>query len=158
MYRPKFILSQSVLTRVFHFIRFLLMLQNEKITSHIHPVSLNSNVLITVLCKMDESGWRCIGNDLLCRFWEYEKKGGYVTYWVLRNYLKPDKFGMLSGKTYYQGDCKLFRYKSLSGSFHKEPMGGGSSINYSPKNPDWKYPPSNSVIEEILKSYCSSEV
>jgi hypothetical protein len=91
-------------------------------------------------------------------FKSMKKHGGYVTYWVLRDYLKPDKFGNLSGKTYYQGDCKLFRYKSLIGSFHKEPMGGGSSVNYSPKNPDWKYPPSNSVIEKILKSYCSSEV
>ena len=91
-------------------------------------------------------------------FESMKKHGGYVTYWVLRDYLQPDKFGNLSGKTYYQGDCKLFRYKSLSGSFHKKPMGGGSSVNYSPKNPDWKYPPSNSVIEQILKSYCSSEV
>ena len=85
------------------------------------------------------------------------KTGEYVYYWILGDYLKPMD-GILSAKTYYQGDCKLFRYKSLSGSFHKEPMAGGSSVNYSPKNPNWKYPPSNSVIEQILKSYCSSEV
>ena len=91
-------------------------------------------------------------------FESMKKHGGYITYWVLRDYVQPDKFRNLSGKTYYQGDCKLFRYKSLSGSFHKEPMGGGNSVNYSPKNPNWKYPPSNSVIEQILKSYCSSEV
>jgi hypothetical protein len=91
-------------------------------------------------------------------FESMKKHGGYITYWVLRDYLKPDKFENLSGTTYYQGDCKLFRYKSLSGSFHKEPMGGGNSVNYSPKNPEWKYPPSNSVIEQILKSCCSSEV
>ena len=96
------------------------------------------------------------GTTYYVDFESMKKNGGYVTYWVLRNYLKPDKFGMLSGKTYYQGDCKLFRYKSCS--FHKEPMGGGSTVNYSPKNSNWKHPPSNSVIEEILKSYCSSEV
>ena len=89
------------------------------------------------------------------------KHGGYVYFWRIRNYLKPDKWGDLSSKVYNQGDCKLFRYKVLSASFHKEPMGRGTDSavqmtgeSYTP--PDkWKYPPPESSIEEILKRVCN---
>ena len=88
-------------------------------------------------------------------FERIRKVDGYVYYWRLNDYLKPLKYGVLSDKIYQQGDCKLFRYKSLSYSFHKEPMGRGTGDNYSPKNPEWKYPSPNSVNENILKSVCS---
>ena len=70
------------------------------------------------------------------------KIDGYVYWWELIDLAKPSPHGDLSRKTYNQGDCKLFRYKILSSSFHKEPMGGGTSfvpfdyIWYE----DWKYP------------------
>ena len=35
-------------------------------------------------------------------------------------------YGILSGKGYRQGDCQLFRFKNLSFSFHKRPMGEGT--------------------------------
>ena len=54
------------------------------------------------------------------------KHGGYVYWWMLFDRIKPDKDGDFSEKTYVQSDCEFFRYKKLSGSFHKEPMGRGS--------------------------------
>ena len=83
------------------------------------------------------------------------KHDGYVYWWGLLDYLKPDKWGDLSSKTYHQGDCKLFRIKYLSFSYHKEPMGRGIGEISSPKNQEWQYPPPHSVIETILKSICS---
>jgi len=81
------------------------------------------------------------------------KHDGYVYYWMLSDYSKPYQ-GYLSYLMYKQGDCKLFRHKSLSVSFYKEPMGGGKSEKHGiPEG--WFYPPPNTVTETILKSVCS---
>ena len=81
------------------------------------------------------------------------KHDGYVYYWSLGDYLKPND-GDLSYKSYKQGDCKRFRYKILNYSDHKEPMGGGTGDSSNPKNPELEYPPPNSVSETVLKSVC----
>ena len=50
-----------------------------------------------------------------------------------------------------------FGIKFLSGSFHKEPMGGGTGEVLEPSegNKGWKYPPPDSSIENILKLVCA---
>lgn len=63
------------------------------------------------------------GNTFYVDFERIKKHGGYVYFWILSDYLKPDKYGDLSFKRYNQGDCKLFRVKPLSYVFHKQPMG-----------------------------------
>jgi len=88
-------------------------------------------------------------------FERIRKHGGYVFWWELGDYLKPNNNGVLSGKVYLQGDCKLFRYKYLSFSFHNEPMGEGTGDISHSKNPNWEYPPPNSTNEYILKQVCS---
>ena len=88
-------------------------------------------------------------------FERIRKHGGYVYWWYLADYLKL-AHGDLSVKVYNQGDCKLFRYKKLSYSFHKEPMGKGvaDKSTHTPSK-DWVYPPPNSVSELILNKVCS---
>jgi hypothetical protein len=88
------------------------------------------------------------------RIREYD---GFVYYWRLDNYLKPTKYGDLSTKVHNQGDCKLFRLKSLSTEYHTQSMGRGTGDVIKPKgeNANWKYPPPNSVNETILKSVCN---
>ena len=84
------------------------------------------------------------------------KHGGYVYWWNLTDYLKPNKNGTLSAKIYKQGDCKLFRFKYLSDTYYNGPMGGGepnSSSNTPDKN--WHYPSPNSVHEITLQWVCS---
>jgi hypothetical protein len=95
------------------------------------------------------------GDTSYVDFERMRKHDGYVYYWNLTDYLKPDEDGDLSFKTYNQVDCELFRYKVLSWSFHKEPMGGdtGDTLNESDK--EWRYPPPNSSIEFILKQVCN---
>ena len=94
------------------------------------------------------------GSTYYVDFENIKKHGGYVYFWYLRDYLKPNKFGDLSSKVYVQGDCKLFRWKGLSGSFHKEPMGGGTGDVQESVKKGWKYPPPDSVSEYVLKTVC----
>ena len=96
------------------------------------------------------------GSTFYVDFERIRKHGGYVYFWQLTDLLKRDKYGDLSELNYKQGDCNLFRYKILSGSFFKEPMGGGSPQTATLKNPKWKYPrPNSSGGEVTLKSVCS---
>ena len=97
------------------------------------------------------------GTTTYVDFERIRKHGGYVYWWELGDNLKPTEYGFLSAKVYIQGDCKLFRIKYLSLSFHKEPMGGGTGDVIQPKGDqtNWKYPSPNSPAEAILKSVCS---
>ena len=89
-------------------------------------------------------------------FERIRKHDGYVYYWLLSDYLKPTKYRDLSGKQYYQGDCKLFRYKVMSDYYYTKPMGAGTPSETS-NVPDkhWNYPSPNSASEAILKRVCS---
>ena len=94
------------------------------------------------------------GDTFYVDFERIRKHGGYVYFWVLGDYLKPIA-GDLSVKVYKQGDCKLFRFKSLSFSYHKEPMGEGTGDVQEPVKKGWRYPSPNSSVENILKIVCS---
>ena len=106
------------------------------------------------------AGWTKVtenvrGNIFYVDFERVRKHGGYVYFWTLIDFLKPDKDGDLSEKLYFQGDCKLFRYKSLSASFHKEPMGEGTPSSSNKPEKEWSYPPPNEVTEVILNRVCA---
>ena len=104
------------------------------------------------------AGWTKIGENVKGTFYvdieRIRKVDGYVYWWILNDYLKPDKWGNLSAKIYHQGDCKLFRNKTLSVSAHKEPMGGGTSEKLTPPE-KWNYPSPNSSGELNLKIVCA---
>ena len=96
------------------------------------------------------------GTTFYVDFERIRKHDGYVYFWMLSDYLKP-KHGDLSVKMYNQGDCKLFRYKSLSYSYYKEPMGRGTGDVSEPVKSmqGWKYPSPDSSGETVLKLVCS---
>ena len=119
-----------------------------------------TTLILTVMFSSTSFGeWTNVGKNVkgttyYVDFERIRKHDGYVYWWDLGDYLKPDKWGTLSGKVYNQGDCKLFRFKALNYSHHKEPMGKGIGDSKSPKNPEWKYPHPNSSSEIILKRIC----
>ena len=80
--------------------------------------------------------------------------GRHVYWWQLSDYLEPSPWGDLSFKGYHQGDCEMFRFKTLSWSFHKQPMGEGTGQTDSTPDTEWNYPTPNSVDEEVLKRVC----
>ena len=94
------------------------------------------------------------GDSFYLDFETIRKQDGYVYWWELGDYLKPSNQGYLSVKVYKQGDCKLFRYMSLSYFFHNEPMGGGMGESVTPPE-IWDYPPPDSMIENILNLVCA---
>ena len=104
------------------------------------------------------AGWTKVkidgdGNTFYVDFERIRKHDGFIYWWELGDYLKP-QMGYLSAKSYNQGDCKLFRVKVLSYSWHKEPMGGGTGITVDiPDN--WRYPNPKSIDEYKLKTVCS---
>ena len=109
------------------------------------------------LAEWKKLGENVNGNTVYVDFERIRKHDGYVYFWDMIDYLKPTEHGHLSNKAYRQGDCKLFRYKYLSGSFHKEPMGGGSGGVSEPpeRHKGWKYPPPDSTSEHTLKTVCA---
>ena len=95
------------------------------------------------------------GDNFYVDFETIRKHDGYVYYWYLRDYLKPDEYGNWSAKLYLQGDCKLFRHKYLSDSYHTQPMGEGTpSTTDNTPDKEWRYSPPDSVGEFVLKSVC----
>ena len=109
----------------------------------------------TSFAEWTEVGTNTSGNTMYVDFERIRKHDGYVYFWKMSDYLKPDEFGDLSDKVYNEGDCNLFRFKTLSYSFHKEPMGGGTGYVQEPVKKGWKYPSPDSVNEFILKDVCS---
>ena len=107
--------------------------------------------------KWTKIGSNADGNTFFIDYGKIRKHGGYVYFWVLTDQLKPSPDGSISYKTYQQGDCKLFRFKGLSYSYYKEPMGGGTGevVKPSSENQEWFSPPPNSAGETILKSVCN---
>jgi hypothetical protein len=95
------------------------------------------------------------GNIAYVDFERIRKNDGYVYFWQLSDYLEPISVDYLSAKFHIQGDCKLFRFKGLSVSFHKEPMGGGTGDTINEPDKGWYSPSPNAVDEEVLKQVCN---
>ena len=85
-----------------------------------------------------------------------KKHNGKVYFWELADYLKPDKHGVISAKTYVEAECGHFRFRWLNASFYKGPMGSLPLVlsNNTPEI-DWKYPPPNTADEAVLKAVCN---
>jgi hypothetical protein len=102
--------------------------------------------------------WTKMGGDAFATYYvdfnRIKRHDGYVYFWRVNNRLKAGKYGTLSSNVYIQGDCKLFRHKALSGSYHKEVMGKGTGKPFTPPN-KWGYPPPNTSIGTILKTICN---
>ena len=165
--RDSLLLSQTSLFLVFRCknseILFLEPIYNGCETQIMKSLSTIFTLTFTVMFSSTSFGeWTEVGQNVdgesfYVDFERIRKVDGYVYYWMLVDYLKPKKFGDLSGKLYKQGDCKLFRKKTLSYSFHKEPMGRGAGRVEEPIKSlqVWQYPQPKSSMETIVKSVCN---
>ena len=118
-----------------------------------------SLMFIVTLSSPSYAKWEKVTqNSVFTTYVDFErirKVDGYVYYWQMFDYPKINELGNHSVQRYDQGDCKLFRHKSLSVSRHKEVMGGGAGIITNLKNLEWFYPTPNSVDETVLKKVCA---
>jgi len=80
---------------------------------------------------------------------------GFIYFWELSDYLKPNSLGHMSGIAYKEVDCNLNRQQILSLNMFKMSMGRGESENIN-LDSSWYYPISGSVGEGILNYACNS--
>ena len=78
----------------------------------------------------------------------------YVYYWELSDLSKPIA-GAFSAKTYVEADCDTRQYRHLSYLWYKQSMGEGSFEIDNPEEPEWDYPPPDSVAERVLVLVCT---
>ena len=95
------------------------------------------------------------GDIFYVDFETLRKVDGFIYIWSLSDYLKPTDQGYFSTKTYKELDCKLFRLRSLSYSFHLESMGKGTGKVLNNSSAEWIYPPPNTVNNLILRNVCN---
>ena len=84
------------------------------------------------------------------------KSGKYIYFWLLSDFIKPDENGNLSGRTYNELDCSIFRFKFLKFQLFNNSMGEGKKTkDITPSDEDeWVYPQPDSVNEFIFNKIC----
>jgi hypothetical protein len=82
------------------------------------------------------------------------KHDGHIYYWHLSDYLKPNKYGDLSVKTYNEADCGKFRGRRLQYIFYAQPMGEGNGDSHKPEDQSWIYPSPGTVGAIALEAAC----
>lgn len=95
------------------------------------------------------------GETVYVNFADIKVHDGYVYFWRLSDYLRPDKYGDMSSQVYYQADCNLNRVKTLSYIFSKMNMGKGPLDQQASQIKEWKYPHTNSIALGVLKLVCT---
>ena len=94
------------------------------------------------------------GNTFYVDFQKIRQADGYVYFWLLNDYGSESEWGYLSSTAYVQGDCNLFRYKNLTWSIYKQPMGvGDNPVSIKPPD-EWLHPSSKQSDEIILEIIC----
>ena len=96
------------------------------------------------------------GDTLYIDFDNITKKDGYVYYWSLLDFQKPQPH--LSGITKHLMDCSAFRQRDLTCSFYHEPMGRGFHDFSCLQSQSQKWyshlPYANAAIEFSHKAVC----
>ena len=86
---------------------------------------------------------------------------GYVVWWEMKDFVKPNDEGFLSSQKYYKGDCQSSGVTYLSWYDYKANMSEGNGEDRSMgilKLEDimgWIYPPPDSVTYDNLQIVCS---
>ena len=108
----------------------------------------------TTFAEWARVGENTAGNIFYVDFQKVQKIDGYIYFLLLNNYGTQSEWGYMSSISYVQGDCRLFRYKNLSWSIYKQPMGSGDSpVPIKPPD-EWIYPSAKQSNELILEIMC----
>jgi len=89
-------------------------------------------------------------------FKSIRKSGDYIYYWILNDFKEPKKIGhlkSLSMSYYFQGDCKMYRFKNLSISVFTKNMANGLSKDV-PGSAEWIFPNPNTNFIRWLNIAC----
>ena len=82
------------------------------------------------------------------------KKTRNITYfYLLADYSKPDQ-GVLSVKTYIEGNCNKSKYRFLKDIYFAEPMGNGNIIETINEAGEWTPYDNSQIMGVIMKYVC----
>ena len=108
----------------------------------------------TTFAEWARVGENTAGNIFYVDFQKVQKVDGYIYFLLLNNYGTQSEWGYMSSISYVQGDCRLFRYKNLSWSVYKQPMGSGDNpVPIKPPD-EWISPSPKESEENILEIVC----
>lgn len=116
-------------------------------------------LLFSLLISFNSYGdWTYMGDNFSGDSFYLEKSklkehNGYAYFWVMSDYLEPTETGRMSNKTYFQGECEIYRVKTLSYIFYNEPMGNGDGDTTNEKS-EWLYPDPDSIMGYFLEEVC----
>ena len=82
------------------------------------------------------------------------KRGKFLYYWRLTDYIKPTQWGDLSSTTYFQLDCSILRSKGLKFITYNKSMGEGKITTDMTPPDEWDYSPPDSVDEFVNNKIC----
>ena len=77
---------------------------------------------------------------------------GYVYYWFLDVYPKPNEYGDYKKENYFQGDCVVYRYSKLTSVWYRK-WGEEKRVSES-YDLDWEYPFPDSLEGRMLSYVC----
>ena len=116
-------------------------------------------IFILLFSSPSYAKWTKIGASDSNRYYidvgKVKKKDGYVYYWELSDYLKPDKWKHMSSITLMEGDCNIPRKaRQIYANYHSQPMGNGTASMSSSEKQDWHHSVPNSALERMLNFAC----
>ena len=93
--------------------------------------------------------------DIYIDFDRIRKHNGKYFWWTLINLNQIRKDGFKSFKGYREGDCNLFRMRTLSVVSHFKSMGEDIGESNNTIKPEWIYPEPNTIDELLLNKVCN---
>jgi hypothetical protein len=107
------------------------------------------------LAGWENLGETTAGDTFYVNFETIKKNNGYVYYWFLIDYLRPNKWNDMSSKTLMEADCNIpQKERKIYATYHTQPMGNGEPSTVSPEKREWRYPSPNTMEELKLKIVC----
>jgi len=111
-----------------------------------------------LICEIAKAEWERLADTGEFAIY-FDKKtvkydGNTARLWMLYDYKKKSNTGMLSERMLVEHDCKEARARTLTVSWHSEPMSRGKSIAEKIDPGPWAYIPPETINMVIYKSAC----
>ena len=85
-----------------------------------------------------------------------KENNGYLYFWYLRDYFKPDEFNDMSSKILKEVDCNIpTKGRIIYDSYYTRPMGAGDMSSSSDTVSEWMYGSPGSVFGKLIDIACN---
>ena len=96
------------------------------------------------------------GDAYYIDFDNIKENNGYLYFWYLRDYPKPDEFNDMSSKILKEVDCNIpTKGRIIYSLYYTSPMGAGQRSTSSDTASEWMYASPDSVFGTLLDIVCN---